>query len=196
MLDRAKLDQMEDGGAAAAMKYRDELGAGFQAAVNDTVKALNAYFDDVKGKRRAISERVDALQEELSNLETSISDYGPALAQATISGDGAALESIQREIADLEANKAAVSAQIDLLSKVQITGDADLYSEANELADKLETVNRETLADLAALGSFAEKQAALWHKVANFSEISGNMVPVRSVLARVKDMRKDFSAED
>ena len=44
MLDRAKLDQMEDCGAVAAMKYRDELGAGFQSAVNDTVKALNAYF--------------------------------------------------------------------------------------------------------------------------------------------------------
>ena len=79
---------------------------------------------------------------------------------------------------------------------MQITGDADLYSEANKLADKLETVNRETLADLAALGSFAEKQAALWHEVANFSEISWNTVPVRSVLVRVKDMRKDFSAED
>lgn len=196
MLDRKKLDQMEDCGAVAAMKYRDMLGMEIQTAVNDTVTALNAYFDDVKGKQRAISERVDALREEHADLEAEISAFGPKLAQATISGDGAALESIQREIADLEANKAAVSAQIDLLSKVQITGDADLYSEANKLADKLETVNRETLADLAALGSFAEKQAALWHEVANFSEISGNTVPVRSVLVRVKDMRKDFSAED
>lgn len=28
MIDRKKLDQMEDCGAVAAMKYRDELGGG------------------------------------------------------------------------------------------------------------------------------------------------------------------------
>lgn len=196
MLDRAKLDQMEDCGAVAAMKYRDKLGMEIQNAVNDTVTALNTYFDDVREKRNAISERVDALRSEHADLEAEISSFGPKLAQATISGDGAALESIQREIADLEANKAAVSAQIDLLSKVQITGDADLYSAANKLADKLETVNRETMADIAALGAFAEKQAALWHKVSDFSTISGNMVPIRSVISRVADMRRDFSPAD
>ena len=35
MIDRKKLDQMEDCGAVAAMKYRDELWAGFQSAVED-----------------------------------------------------------------------------------------------------------------------------------------------------------------
>lgn len=95
MIDRKKLDQMEDCGAVAAMKYRDKLGMEIQNAVNDTVTALNNYFDDVRAKRNAISERVDALRAEHADLEVEISSFGPKLAQATISGDGAALESIQ-----------------------------------------------------------------------------------------------------
>ena len=161
MLDRAKLDQIEEHGGAAALKYRDELGEGLQTAVNDTVKAVNAYFDDVRDKRAAIADRVAALRSECSRLDEQISSFGPALAEATISGNAAALETIQRDLAELEANRAATAAQIDLLEKVQIRGDEELYRKANEAAKEMERVNRETMADLSALSTFADKQIDL-----------------------------------
>lgn len=195
MIDRKKLDMMEENGGAAALKYRDELGAELQATVNDTLQAVNAYFDNVKIKKRAISERVDSLREECSRLESCISDYGPKLAAATISGDSAALETIQRELSELEANKAATEAQIELLSKVQITGDADLYNKANKLSEKLTEVNRETMANFSALAAFADKQIDLWRQVSNFSAILGNTVPLRSVLSRVHDMQQDYEGQ-
>lgn len=43
MIDRKKLDLMEENGGAAALKYRDELGAELQATVNDTLQAVNDY---------------------------------------------------------------------------------------------------------------------------------------------------------
>lgn len=100
MLDRARLDQMEESGAAAAMKYRAELEKAVQAVKNDTSHAAKAYFDNVKEKRQAISKRVEALRAECKDLEEEVSSFGPKLARATISGDGSALESIQREIAE------------------------------------------------------------------------------------------------
>lgn len=192
MLDRKKLDQMEEHGGAAALKYRDELGNALQTAVNDTVKAVNAYFDNVKDKRAAIAERVAALRDECSRLDEQISSFGPALAEATISGNAAALETIQRDLAELEANRAATVAQIDLLEKVQIRGDEDLYRKAREAAKEMERVNRETMADLSALSTFADKQIDLWRQVSNFSTVSMNTVPLRSVLSRVTDMQRDY----
>lgn len=196
MLDRAKLDQIEEHGGAAALKYRDELGEGLQTAVNNTVKAVNNYFDNVKDKRAAIVDRVATLREECSRLDEQISSFGPALAEATISGNAAALETIQRELAELEANRAATAAQIDLLEKVQIRGDEDLYRKAREAAKDMERVNRETMADLSALSTFADKQIDLWRQVPNFSTVSMNTVPLRSVLSRVADMQRDYEGTE
>lgn len=196
MLDRAKLDQIEEHGGAAALKYRDELGEGLQTAVNNTVKAVNNYFDNVKDKRAAIVDRVATLREECSRLDEQISSFGPALAEATISGNATALETIQRELAELEANKAATAAQIDLLEKVQIRGDEDLYRKAREAAKDMERVNRETMADLSALSTFADKQIDLWRQVPNFSTVSMNTVPLRSVLSRVADMQRDYEGTE
>lgn len=196
MIDRKKLDQMEEHGGAAALKYRDELGEGLQTAVNNTVKAVNNYFDNVKDKRAAIVDRVATLREECSRLDEQISSFGPALAEATISGNAAALETIQRELAELEANRAATAAQIDLLEKVQIRGDEDLYRKAREAAKDMERVNRETMADLSALSTFADKQIDLWRQVPNFSTVSMNTVPLRSVLSRVADMQRDYEGTE
>ena len=196
MIDRKKLDQMEDNGGAAALKMRDKLGADLQAAVNNTVMAVNAYFDNVRDKRRTISERVEDLRAECSRLDEQISDFGPSLAQATIAGEHSALDTIQRELAELEANKAATAAQIDLLEKVQIKGDDDLYSKAIEAEEEMKRVNRETMADLSALSSFADKQIDLWRKVTNFSMVSGNTVPLRSVLSRVENMQRNYEGEE
>ena len=196
MLDRAKLDQIEEHGGAAALKYRDELGEGLQTAVNNTVKAVNNYFDNVKDKRAAIVDRVATLREECSRLDEQISSFGPALAEATIAGNAAALETIQRDLAELEANRAATAAQIDLLEKVQIRGDEDLYRKAREAAKDMERVNRETMADLSALSTFADKQIDLWRQVPNFSTVSMNTVPLRSVLSRVADMQRDYEGTE
>lgn len=196
MIDRKKLDQMEEHGGAAALKYRDELGNALQTAVNNTVKAVSAYFDDARDKRAAIADRVAALRDECSRLDEQISDFGPSLAQATIAGDRSALDTIQRDLAELETNRAATVAQIDLLEKVQIRGDEDLYRKAREAAKEMERVNRETMADLSALSTFADKQIDLWRQVPNFSMVSGNTVPLRSVLSRVEDMQRDYEGEE
>ena len=96
----------------------------------------------------------------------------------------------------METNRAATVAQIDLLEKVQIRGDEELYRKANEAAKEMERVNRETTADLSALSAFADKQIDLWRQVSNFSRVSMNTVPLRSVLSRVEDMQRDYEGTE
>lgn len=196
MLDRSKLDQMEEPGAAAALQYRGELSAELGDSVSSTYAAVNAYFTDQKKRAAAIADRMEALRTEISDMEERISSLGPALAQATISGDSAALDAIQKEIAELEAQKAANKAQIGLLGNAHVSGDEALYQAADEAAEKMEATYREKIADLNALVTFANKQVSLWARVADLSTLGSDTVPVNSVRSRVADMRQDFSAED
>lgn len=196
MLDRKKLDQMEEHGAAAALQYRAELSVELGDSVSSTCDAVNAYFTDQKKRAAAIADRVGNLRTEISDMEERISSFGPALAQATISGDSAALEAIQKEIADLESRKAANKAQIGLLGDAHISGDEALYQAADEAAEKMEAIYREKLADLNALVTFANQQISLWARVADLSTLGGDTVPVNSVRSKVADMRRDFLSED
>lgn len=196
MIDRKKLDQMEEQGAAAALQYRGELSAELGDSVSSTYAAVNAYFTDQKKRAAAIADRMEALRTEISDMEERISSLGPALAQATISGDSAALDAIQKEIAELEAQKAANKAQIELLGNAHVSGDEALYQAADEAAEKMEATYREKIADLNALVTFANKQVSLWARVADLSSLGGDTIPVSAVRSRVADMRRDFSEED
>lgn len=196
MLDRKKLDQMEEQGAAAALQYRGELCAELGNSISSTYDAVNVYFNDQKKRAAAIADRVGNLRTEISDMEERISSFGPALAQATISGDSAALDAIQKEIADLESRKAANKAQIGLLGETHVSGDEALYQAADEAAEKMEAIYREKLAEMNALVTFANKQISLWARVADLSTLGSDTVPVNSVRSRVADMRQDFSTED
>ena len=173
-----------------------ELCAELGDSVSSTCDAVNAYFADQKKRAAAIADRVGNLREDISDIDEKISSFGPTLAQATISGDSAALEAIQKEIADLESRKAADKAQIGLLGETHVSGDEALYQAADEAAEKMEAIYREKLAEMNALVTFANKQISLWARVADLSNLGGDTIPVNSVRSRVADMRQDFSAEE
>lgn len=196
MLDKSKLDQMEEQGVSAALQYRAELCAELTGSVSSTFDAVNAYFTDQKKRAAAIADRVGDLREDISGIDEKISSLGPALAQATISGDSAALDAIQKEIADLESRKAANKAQIGLLGDAHVTGDEKLYQTADKAAEKLEATYQEKNADLSALVTFANKQISLWARVADLSTLGSDTIPISAVRSKVADMRRDFSKED
>lgn len=196
MIDREKLELLEKNGGAAGLKLRDELAAAMEEQVSGVSHAVAAYFDDVAQRKRRIADRVNDLREQREDLETEIAAYGPRLADVTISGDTEAMNTIQRELADMEANKAALSSQIELLGSVTVHGDEAIYHHADELAEAMEREYSGIAADLQELVAFANKQIELWTSVANLSTVGGNTVPVRSVRERVRQMRQDFQADE
>lgn len=192
MLDQTRMTQFKEYDGAAALKWRDELVAVLQSRISDTLEAVNHYFSDKRKREMAISDRVEKLREDLEQVQEEISSFGPGLAAATISGDDTALSDIQAQITQLEARKAAVTTQIDLLSGAAVTGDKALFDQANTKAEALETFWAGTQADLSALSAFASDQVSAWGKVANIAILGGNLLPRGSVASQVEKMRKDF----
>lgn len=192
MLDQTRMTQFKEYDGAAALKWRDELVAVLQSRISDTLEAVNHYFSDKRKREMAISDRVEKLREDLEQVQEEISSFGPGLAAATISGDDTALSDIQAQITQLEARKAAVTTQIDLLSGAAVTGDKALFDQANTKAEALETFWAGTQADLSALSAFASDQVSAWGKVANIAVLGGNLLPRGSVASQVEKMRKDF----
>lgn len=195
MIDREKLELLEKNGGAAALRLRDELTAAIQEQVGGVSRAVAAYFDDVAQRKRRIADRVGELREQREDLENRIAAYGPRLASVTISGDTEGMITIQRELADVEANKAALVSQIELLGSVAVHGDEGLFHRADELAEAMEREYGAIMADLQELVAFANKQIELWASVAKLSNVGGNIIPISSIRGRVTQMRQDFQTE-
>ena len=148
MLDQKKMDRFKQSGASAALELREEIIAGLKGQISDTMQAINGYFADREKRQKAISDRIEALKNQREALEAEVAAIGPRLAAATISGDVNTLEQIQSRLTDLEAQKAAISAQIELLSGVSVAGDKELFGKADEKARSLDQFWTDTLADL------------------------------------------------
>lgn len=192
MLDQKKMDRFKECGGDAALKLRGELVTALQDRITGTVQAVNAYFESRRKSEMAISGRIKELESQRAELEKKVSSFGPELAAATISGDSDTLEKIQVQLTDLEARRAATSAQIELLSGVSVAGDEGLFTEADEKARDLAAFWSEVQIDLSTLSAFADGQIAVWAKVAKSSTMGGNIMPRKSVFDRVAEMRKDF----
>lgn len=196
MLDQTRMTHFKEYDGAAALKWRDELVAVLQSRISDTLESVNCYFEDKREKEAAISGRVEKLREDLEQVQEEISSFGPGLAAATISGDDTALSDIQAQITRLEARKAAVTTQIDLLSGAAVTGDKALFDQANEKAEALERFWNNTMADLSTLSSFASEQVQSWSTVANIGSLGGEIIPRVSVNRQIEQMRKDFASKE
>lgn len=196
MLDAKRMERIKENGADAALKLRGELVTALQDRITGTMRAINSYFDDKQMKAAAIADRIEEMREQKAELEAEVAEYGPRLANATLSGDSADLKTIQEEITNLEAQKSALDAQIGLLGGVAVSGDKGLFHEADAKAQDLAAFWTEVQSDLSALSAFASEQAVLWSQVANTSMLGGDLMPRNAVFSRVDEMRKDFHEKE
>lgn len=192
MIDQVKMNQLKEHGGAAALELRAEMFSALKARTDETMKAIGIYFSDKKEKVAAIAGRIEELEAQREALEAEVAAMGPDLAAATISGDINTMEQIQGKLTDLEARKAATSAQVELLNGVSVAGDETLFNAADEKARALDQFWTESMDDLSALASFADEQVSLWRQVANLSTLGGDLLPRNTVFAWVRDMQKDF----
>lgn len=192
MLDQTKMNQFKENGGSVALELRGEIIDALKCQINETVQAVNAYFSDKQAKAAAITARIEELKDQQEDLEAKVAEYGPRLANATISGNSAALGVIQTELTNLEAQKAAVGAQIGLLSGVTVSGDKERFTVADEKARALAAFWTEVQGDLSALSAFASEQVNAWSQVARVSGLGGDILPRNAVFSRVDEMRRDF----
>ena len=134
----------------------------YQAASNN---ACDTYFAGVTERENAVRQRLADLRGQLKSITARIEAMGPTLAKSTIAGDNIVLAQIQSDMTDLEAQKAAVSTQIELLLSTQFPQDAELYDSAAAYRNVEATVLKKINEARQALCTYAQEQAAIWQSV-------------------------------
>ena len=150
-----------EGVKSALADLRQKAGE-YQAASNN---ACDTYFAGVTERENAVRQRLADLRGQLKSITARIEAMGPTLAKSTIAGDNIVLAQIQSDMTDLEAQKAAVSTQIELLLSTQFPQDAELYDSAAAYRNVEATVLKKINEARQALCTYAQEQAAIWQSV-------------------------------
>ena len=121
------LKKAKERGAEAVRSALEELRQENQAITAEARAAYDAYFTDVRQREAKIRQKVEALGQERDTLSEKILAMRPALVAATVEGNTDMVSRIQSDMADIEAQKAALTTQIELLSEAQVPGSAELF---------------------------------------------------------------------
>ena len=82
-------------------------------------------------------------------------------------------------MADIEARKAALTAQIELLSDAKAPGSKELFQAAASKLEELRAANKRYRAAVGAIHDFAREQLELWERIEDASVLlSASQSPV------------------
>lgn len=135
------LNAAKEHGAEAVRDFFAELRQENQAITAEAQAAYDAYFADVRQREARISQRVEALGQEGDTLSEKIRTMRPALVAATVEGDTGTISRIQGAMADIEARKTALTAQIELLTGAKAPGSKELFQAAASKLEELRAAN-------------------------------------------------------
>lgn len=156
------LKKAKEHGAEAVRSALEELRQENQAITAEARAAYDAYFADVRQREAKIRQKVEALGQERDTLSEKILAMRPALVAATVEGNTDMVSRIQSDMADIEAQKAALTTQIELLSEAQVPGSAELFQTADSRLKALRTANEQYMAAVKKINDFASEQMKLW----------------------------------
>ena len=127
--------------------------------------AYDAYFADVRQREAKIRQKVEALVQERDTLSEKIRTMRPALVAATVEEDTDTVSRIRGAMADIEAQKAALTAQIELLTGAKALGSKELFQAAASKLEELRAANERYRAAVGAIHDFAREQLELWERI-------------------------------
>lgn len=148
------LKKAKEHGAEAVRSALEELRQENQTITAEARAAYDAYFADVRQREAKIRQKVEALGQERDTLSEKILAMRPSLVAATVEGNTDMVSRIQSDMADIEAQKAALTTQIELLSEAQVPGSAELFQAADSKLKELRAANERYRAAVAKLLRF------------------------------------------
>ena len=159
------LKKAKEHGAEAVRGALEELRQENQTITAEARAAYDAYFADVRQREVKIRQKVEALGQERDALSEKARAMRPALVAATVEGDTDTVSRIQGDMADIEAQKAALTAQIELLSDAKVPGSKELFQAADSKLKELRVANERYRAAVGAIHDFAREQMELWERI-------------------------------
>ena len=139
--------------------------------------ACRDYFADVELRKERLEERIASLREQADALTADAEQVKPALIRASVEGDDRALLTIQKQLANTEAQRAAISAQIEMLTDAATPGNEDLYDAALEKNNLLEESIFALESVEGVMREFAATQIDAWGKVIELLKSPISVIP-------------------
>lgn len=161
------LNQAKAHGIEAVTAAAEELKRQGQQSRQEAKAACRAYFADAEEKEAKVKRRLDNLAQQEAGIKAKISAMQPGLVDATVSGDTNAFNRLQDELADLEAQRAAVATQMQLLSSAKLPGNLDLYKAAEAQCDVSDEVSQRCQTELEKIKAFVREQAKVWDRLSD-----------------------------
>lgn len=161
------LNQAKAHGIEAVTAAAEELKRQGQQSRQEAKAACRAYFADVEKKEAKVKRRLNDLAQQEAGIKAKISAMQPGLIDATVSGDTNAFNRLQDELADMEAQRAAVATQVQLLSSAQLPGNLELYKAAEAQCDASGEVSQRCQTELEDIKAFVREQAKAWDRLSD-----------------------------
>lgn len=161
------LDKANEHGIMAISAVVEELKRRRQQSKREADAAYQAYFSDVEEREAKVKRRLEDLAQQEAGIKAKISALQPGLVDATVSGDTNAFNRLQDELADLEAQRAAVETQMQLLSSAQLPGSLELYKAAEAQCNASDEVSQRCQTELEKIKAFVREQAKVWDRLSD-----------------------------
>lgn len=159
------MDRAKECGVDAITAAVEDVRRRDREAWDAAEAAYKAYFADVEQKEAKVKRRIAELTQRRESIKAKIAAIQPGLVTATVSGDTEAFDRMQNDLADLEAQKAAMTTQIEILSGAPLPGDAELYRAAVAKFERKREVAQQFREETEAIRDFAREQAKAWEGI-------------------------------
>ena len=130
------------------------------------------YFTDVRSRENRIKSKIAALEKQQADLNAQIHGMQATVVDAAGTGDADTFAQEQDKIAKIEARKAAISTQIDMLKAAHVRGNEDFYQAAYDAYSNLTEANSAYEKALDKIHLVAEDQVKVWNVLAEKAEYS------------------------
>lgn len=161
------LDQANEHGIMAISAAVEELKQRGQQSRQEAKAACQAYFTDVEEKDAKVKRRLAHLVQQEAEIKAKIRAMQPGLVSATVDGDSETFDRIQSDLASMEAQRAAVATQIQLLSGAPLPGDLKLYKTAEAQCGASGEVSQRCQTELEDIKAFVREQAKAWDRLSD-----------------------------
>lgn len=161
----------------------------------------NLYFADVRLREKGIRDKVATLEKQMTELDAQICGMQVAVVDAAGTGDADTFAQVQDKLAKIEARKAAVSTQINMLKAAHVRGSDNLYQAACDAYSDLAKANSAYEKALDEINLVAKKQAEVWNELEDKSESStwsastGHISYKRGKVRDFEKVREHYNAQ-
>lgn len=168
-------EALEGMSCPAVMQLLQEVKEQRRAAIALANDAITGYQKAVNARDAKIKELRDDLGKQLAGIADKAAALNAAMLQASLAGDSAELEKVQRTLTELEGKRSQLNARLELLKGKPPRCDK-AYAVMNAAVAESEKAVEQYYEDIGIIREFCEKVMQPWTEITAALNHSGEAV--------------------